>query len=70
MQEAVAEVVRIGIDRESKHLDKILDRLASAQKIKAGYIVRKKCVAAISGRIEEIKREHTFYKEAYSNGDS
>ena len=57
--------VRMSSDMESKHLGKILDRLAAAQRVKADYIVRKKCVLAISVRIEEIKKDHKFYEEAY-----
>ena len=58
-------VARMSKDRESKHLGKILDQLASAQKVKARFIVRKQCVLAISVRIEEIRKDHKFYKEAY-----
>lgn len=61
----MVEVVRMSAEREASHLDKILDRLASAQRVKADYIVKNRCVIGINGKIEEILIEHKFYKEAY-----
>jgi hypothetical protein len=59
------EVVRMTPELESKHLGKILDRLASAQKVKAEYIVSGKCICDINVKIEDITREHKSFKEAY-----
>ena len=63
--EAVAEVVIMEPSQNQKHLNKILNRLESAQNIKDGYIVKKRCTLAINVKIGEILSEYKFYKGAY-----
>ena len=59
------DVVIMEPSYNQKHLDKILDRLDSAQRVKADHIVKKRCVMSINVKIGEINREYKFYKEAY-----
>ncbi len=61
------DVVRMRGDYEQKHLDKILDRLAKLQLLKAMAISNadKETELKASIRLEEVKREYNFYKKGY-----
>ena len=68
MCQAEVDVVEVVVLREGddqKHLNKILDKLASAQKVKAKFIAKKRCTLGINGKIKDILEVYKFYKEAY-----
>ena len=56
-------VLRKGDDK--KHLNKILHKLALAQKAKADFIVKKQCLIGINGKIDDILEVYKFYKKEY-----